>query len=91
MDVRSRNRGAANRSRSNRVVGSISLGRAKARGVRQLLNDTEALKERAGTVMPGPIPALTTSMTKEEAKQHDRYPLERSREISGASSMARFA
>ena len=63
MDVRSRNRGAANRSRSNRVVGSISLGRAKARGVRQLLNDTEALKERAGTVMPGPIPALTTSMT----------------------------
>jgi len=23
--------------------------------------------------------------------QHDRYPLERSREISGASSMARFA
>jgi hypothetical protein len=44
-------------------VGSISLGRAKARGVRQSLNDTEALKERAGTVMPGPIPALTTSMT----------------------------
>jgi len=27
--------------------------------VRQSLNDTEALKER----MPGPIPALTTSMT----------------------------
>jgi hypothetical protein len=56
--VRSRNRGAANRSRSNRVVGSISLGRAKARGVRQSLNDTEALKERAGTVMPGPIPTV---------------------------------
>ena len=55
------------------------------------MNDIEAVSERAGTVMPGAIPALTTSMTKEEAKQHDRYPLERSREISGASSMARFA
>ena len=55
------------------------------------MNDIEAVSEWAGTVMPGAIPALTTSMTKEEAKQHDRYPLERPGEISGASSMARFA
>ena len=36
----------------------------------------------------GPDPVTRQRMGK---RQHDRYPLERSREISGASSMARFA